>query len=53
MAAFAIIRMIEPRGFEAFLRMDMRAYFASRGFAVASETHCDYSRVLALTPVSP
>lgn len=49
---FGIIQRLEPRGFSGFLRTDMPQYFANHGFTIASEAHCDYSRVFTLAPIT-
>lgn len=43
---FGIIRRMEPKEFENFLKMDMKEYMRKNGFEIIKMKHCDYSRVL-------
>jgi Methylase involved in ubiquinone/menaquinone biosynthesis len=48
---FYPIRKLEPKGFETFLRMDMKNYFDRYGFVISETKHCSYTKVLKLTKV--
>jgi demethylmenaquinone methyltransferase/2-methoxy-6-polyprenyl-1,4-benzoquinol methylase len=45
---FTPLKLFEPRGFKAFLRMDLMQYFGSFGLEVAESWKCDYTRVYKL-----
>jgi demethylmenaquinone methyltransferase/2-methoxy-6-polyprenyl-1,4-benzoquinol methylase len=45
---FFPIRKLEPKGFEQFLRVDMKSYFGRFGLVISEMEHCDYSKVLLL-----
>lgn len=45
---FFLIRCLEPKGFNAFLKMDMTKYFKQYGLEVENTIHCDYSKVLVI-----
>ncbi len=47
-AVFLPIEILEPKPFQSFIGKDLHRYFERYGLRVASEVHCDYSRVLKL-----
>lgn len=46
---FWIIRKMEPKGFENFLKIDMSVYFEKAGFSIDEIRHCDYTKVIVLS----
>lgn len=48
---FLPIRCMEPKGFNEFLKMDMKKYFEQFGLEVKQIVHCDYSKVLVLEKI--
>ena len=46
--AFYLIKKMEHKEFEDFLKLDMNHYFGKYGFEVKQLTHCDYSKVITL-----
>ena len=47
---FFSIRKLEPKGFDDFLKLDMKSYFKQFGLMVTDIKHCDYSKVLSIKP---
>jgi demethylmenaquinone methyltransferase/2-methoxy-6-polyprenyl-1,4-benzoquinol methylase len=45
---FFLIRMLEPKGFEQFLKTDMKSYFERFDLVISDIKHCDYSKVINL-----
>ncbi|BCN30749.1 class I SAM-dependent methyltransferase [Anaeromicropila herbilytica] len=45
---FFPIRKLEPKGFEQFLKLDMKSYFERFGFKISRMNHADYTKVLCL-----
>ncbi len=48
---FYPIRKMEPKGFDEFLKLDMKSYFQQFGLMVTDIKHCDYSKVLCIKPI--
>lgn len=46
---FLLIRLLEPKGFSGFLKLDMKQYFNQYGLYIENEKHCDYSKVIKLS----
>ncbi|MCL1832631.1 MAG: methyltransferase domain-containing protein [Oscillospiraceae bacterium] len=46
---FALIKLIEPRGFRDFLKLNLTAYFEQAGFKVIETRNCDYTKVYRLS----
>jgi|GEM_PF-739339 len=46
---FVLIKLIEPKGFKAFLKMNLTDYFETLGFTVFEKRQCDYTRVYRLS----
>lgn len=45
---FTPLRILEPKGFNHFLEMDMKHYFEKFGLMIKEMKHCDYTKVLYL-----
>lgn len=45
---FGFIRLLEPKGFKEFIKLDLKEYFTVYGLKVKRMIHCDYSQVLKL-----
>ena len=45
---FYPIKLMEPKGFMDFLRLDLSSYFSNCGFMVLEKRPCDYTRVYTL-----
>jgi len=45
---FFPIRKMEPKGFEKFLKLDLKDYFEQNGLYIEEIKHCDYSKVIKL-----
>jgi len=46
---FLIIRFLEPKSFEHFLKLDFDEYFLNNGLIINRVQHCDYTRVFELS----
>jgi len=46
--AFYLIKKIEHKRFEDFLKLNMNDYFEKHGFEIKQIKHCDYSKVMTL-----
>lgn len=49
---FSLIKKSEPKGFEQFLKCDMKSYFEKFELEIADIKHCDYTKVLHLKNAS-
>ncbi len=47
---FSLIRKTEPKGFEEFLKLDMKSYLKQFGLMVTDIKYCDYSKVIQIKP---
>lgn len=47
-ALFTILKIIEPKSFRLFLKLDKQKYFLEEQFKTEHEIHCDYSCVYIL-----
>lgn len=47
-AAFYPIMKLEPKGFDKFVHMDFKQYFAKHHLQLVKTVHCNYSRVFEL-----
>ena len=45
---FFPIKILEPKPFKKFFKMDKARYFSSNGYDILNEYHCDYSCVFEL-----
>jgi demethylmenaquinone methyltransferase/2-methoxy-6-polyprenyl-1,4-benzoquinol methylase len=45
---FALIKLLEPKGFKEFLSRDLTGYFTEMGFAVVETMSCDYTKLIKL-----
>lgn len=45
---FSAIDLLEPKPYKAFMKKDLKEYFASFGLELVEQVNCDYSRVLRL-----
>jgi len=45
---FFPIKLLEPKGFKEFLKMDLAAYFQELGFDVLGKQSSDYTRIITL-----
>ena len=45
---FLPIKLMEPKGFRSFLKMDMNMFFSDHGFHIKETKHCDYSKIYLL-----
>lgn len=45
---FFPIKLMEPKGFLSFLKMNMKVYFSKNGFQIKEVKQCDYSKVILL-----
>ena len=45
---FSTVKVMESKGFPAFLSQDFKRYFAGHGLLIRSSITCDYSRVFEL-----
>lgn len=49
---FSIIKLLEPKGFKEFLKLDMEKYLERFSLKVISEKKCDYTRVIEIVSES-
>lgn len=49
---FSLIRKSEPKGFEQFLKCDMKSYFEKLDLEIIDIKHCDYTKVLHIKNAS-
>ena len=47
-ATFYPIMKLEPKGFDEFVHMDFKQYFAKHHLKLMKTVHCNYSRVFEL-----
>ena len=45
---FFPIKKLEPKGFDQFLKLDLKSYFLEYGLTITEIRHCDYSKVISL-----
>jgi len=46
---FSFNKLMEPKSFKEYMRLDLHNYFREQGFTIAKKKSCDYSQVLELT----
>ena len=49
---FYLIRKLEPKGFEQFLKIETKGYFEKYGLQILEIKHCDYTKVINLKKVT-